>query len=129
MNTENNITLKKIAANDPRFPHVIKFSIGYPTEDKILEVIKSYQDGNRQLIGAIAHEQLIGVVGLEQGTQRITIHHISVLPNFRLHGIGKALIEFIKKEFAIQQIVLETDEEAVGFYEKSGFICNPFEGK
>lgn len=42
MNAENKINLKKISADDPKLPEVIKFSVGYPTEDKILEIIRSY---------------------------------------------------------------------------------------
>jgi len=61
--------------------------------------------------------------------EKITIRHISVLPEFQRQGIGKLLLDNIKKRYAENKIIAETDEESVGFYLKSGFSCNSFEGE
>ncbi len=129
MNAENKINLKKISADNPKLPEVIKFSIGYPTEDKILEIIRSYYTADNELIGAFLEGGLIGVVGLLQATEKITIRHISVLPKFQRQGVGKLLLDDVKERYAEHKIIAETDEESVGFYMKSGFSCNSFEGK
>ena len=51
MNAENKINLKKVSADDPKLPNVIKFSIGYPTEDKVLEIIRTYATYGNELVG------------------------------------------------------------------------------
>ena len=129
MNAENKINLKKISADDQKLPEVIKFSIGYPTEDKILEIIRSYYTAGNELIGAFLEGGLIGVVGLLQATEKITIRHISVLPKFQKQGVGKLLLDDVKERYDKHKIIAETDETSVGFYMKSGFSCNSFEGK
>ena len=128
MNAENKINLKKVSADDPKLPDVIKFSIGYPTEDKVLEIIKTYATYGNELTGAYLEGGLIGVVGF-YCLEKITIRHISVLPEFQRKGIGKLLLDNIKKRYAENKIIAETDEESVGFYLKSGFSCNSFEGE
>lgn len=129
MNAENKINLKKVLADDPKLPEIIKFSIGYPTEDKVLEIIKTYATYGNELTGAYLEGGLIGVVGLAASTEKITIRHISVLPEFQRKGIGKLLLDNIKKRYVENKIIAETDEESVGFYLKSGFSCNSFEGE
>jgi GNAT superfamily N-acetyltransferase len=129
MNAKNKINLKKISADDPKLPEVIKFSIGYPTEDKVLEIVRTYAASGNELVGAYLEGGLISVVGLAAATEKITIQHISVLPEFQRQGIGKLLLDNIKKCYAENKIIAETDEESVGFYLKSGFSCHAFYGE
>jgi GNAT superfamily N-acetyltransferase len=129
MNAGNKINLKKVSADDPKHPEVIKFSIGYPTEDKVLEIIRAYATSGNELVGAYLEGGLIGVVGLAAATEKITIRHISVLPEFQRQGVGKVLLDDVKERYAEHKIIAETDEESVGFYLKSGFSCNSFEGE
>ncbi len=128
MNAENKINLKKVLADDPKLSEVIKFSIGYPTEDKVLEIIKTYATYGNELTGAYLEGGLIGVVGF-YCLEKITIRHISVLPEFQRQGIGKLLLDNIKKRYAENKIIAETDEESVDFYKKLGFMCEPFTSK
>ena len=75
-------------------------------------------------------DNLIGIIGyLQQTTKQITIRHISVLPKYRQLGIGRLLLNNLKKQSPKYQIIAETDEEAVTFYQKCGFTCNSFQGK
>ena len=129
MNAENKINLKKISADESKLSEVIKLSIGYPTEDKILEVIRSYHTTGNELIGAFWEGCLIGVIGLLQATEKITIRHISVLREFQRQGVGKLLLNDVKERYAEHKIIAETDGESVGFYMKSGFSCHSFEDK
>ena len=46
---------------------------------------------------------------------------IAVKPEYRKHGIGKSLIDFIFTQFPIDNITAETDDEAVEFYKRCGF--------
>lgn len=64
-----------------------------------------------------------------EATEKITIRHISVLPELQRQGVGKLLLDDVKERYANHKIIAETDEESVRFYLKSGFSCNSFEGK
>lgn len=50
-----------------------------------------------------------------------TIRHIVVQPELRRHGLGGALILETRVHLGLSEIRAETDRDAVGFYERSGF--------
>jgi putative acetyltransferase len=66
-----------------------------------------------------AEEEAIGFIGInEKSIQMLFIH-----PDARGKGLGKTLIDFAKNEYDINTVdVNEQNEQAVGFYEKLGFI-------
>jgi len=125
MNVENKITIKPVSLDDVRLPLVIRDSIGNPSPDKILEVIKSYSSQDDEIIGAFSDNILVGILGICKNNRLISIRHISVLPEFRDQGIGTLLLGNIRKQDA-SQIIAETDQESVYFYAKSGFSCHEF---
>ncbi len=49
--------------------------------------------------------------------------------DFKKHGIGNCLIQKVIKDHALSSILLETDDESVGFYKKLGFKCEPFDSE
>jgi ribosomal protein S18 acetylase RimI-like enzyme len=57
------------------------------------------------------------------------IKHISVLNEFKKQGIGKFLVHRLIKYYKLSTVSLETDGEAVEFYEELGFICQVFNGE
>ncbi len=78
---------------------------------------------------AFTSENLIAVIGFElKGTQAI-IKHINVSDDFKKHGIGNCLIQKVIKDHVLSSILLETDDESVGFYKKLGFKCEPFDSE
>ena len=79
-------------------------------------------------MGSFQADALIGVIGLEKQEAQGIIKHIAVLPQYRLQGVGKALIKHVMAHFSLQIVYAETDDEAVDFYKKIGFNCQPFEG-
>ena len=52
MNAGNKITIKSIDLDDARLPLVINGSISNPSLDKILKVVKSYDNPNYEIIDA-----------------------------------------------------------------------------
>ncbi len=125
----NIVILKQVTSDELQLLEVIKFAIGNPEPKKIAKVINSYRELNNKLIGAYLDDNLIGIIGYLQTTEQITIRHISVLPKYRQLGIGRLLLSNLKKQSPKYQIIAETDEEAVTFYQKCHFTCNPFQGK
>lgn len=123
MNSTTAWLIEKVDYSHPSLKEVIKFAIGYPTEDKVQQVIKSYRSTLTNIFGAFNQQQLIGAIAVEIHGMKAIICHISVLPEFRKQGIGKALIHFIIKKFKIQELCAKTDQDAVEFYQKLGFKC------
>ncbi len=126
---QKNITFKPINQEHPLLASVISASIGFPTTEKIAQVLQSYKQPNKFLVGAFTSENLIAVIGFEcKGTKAI-IKHISVSDFFKKQGIGNCLIKRIIKDHTLSSLILETDDESVGFYKKLGFKCESFDGE
>ncbi len=79
------------------------------------------------MIGAFASKNLIAVIGFELKNTQAIIKHISVSDDFKKPGIGNCLIQKIIKDHVLSSILLETDDESVGFYKKLGFKYEPFD--
>ena len=126
---KSNITFQKLIPSNPQLASVISMSIGNPTHEKIARVLHGYELPNQYLIGAFSSETLIAIIGFELVDKQAIIKHISVLDDFKKQGIGTALIYRLIKDYVPSRVTLETDDESVGFYKKTGFICKPVEGK
>jgi len=122
------LVFKEIASSYPKLPSIIALSIGKLTPGKLKQVLDSYNTPNHHLVGCFKDNKLIGVIGF--GIQGATgkIKHIAVSLDYRLQGIGKALINQVIDNFQLQIFLAETDDDAVDFYKKLGFACQSFEG-
>jgi N-acetylglutamate synthase-like GNAT family acetyltransferase len=130
MMKENGFDSMVIHADHQLLPSILKPSIGDPTDEKIKQVIASYDSPNHLLIGSFYDDKLVGVIGVKVLAQeKIIIRHISVCLEMRKQGIGRKLIEYVKQNLQVNHIIAETDEEAVDFYQKIGFMCEEFRGK
>lgn len=129
MNNDN-IKFYAIDPFHPELPAVILCSIGKPSEEELKTVLKEYDAENFFLLGCFAEKDLIGMIGIKQDIDlKFIIKHISVLPEHRLLGIGKQLVDEIMKRFQVNKLCAETDDESVGFYRSIGFDCQGFMGK
>jgi len=72
-----------------------------------------------QLYGIKVEEEIMGFIGLNgKFIQMLFIH-----PDARGKGLGKTLIDFAKKAHGANTVdVNEQNDQAVGFYEKLGFV-------
>ena len=59
----------------------------------------------------------------------VTINDIAVKTDFREKGIGGKMIRFILDKFSSNNIIAETDDDAVGFYKKFGFEISEIESE
>ena len=119
---------KKVTPSHPDLPAVIRLSIGNPTPEKVQKVLGLYETSGHYLTGSFEADTLIGVMGFEVQRAKAIIKHIAILPEYQLQGVGKTFIEYLIDHFPLQIIHAETDDDAVDFYKKVGFICQPFEG-
>lgn len=80
-------------------------------------------DENRKLYGYKQDEQFIGCIGVQLTAENnCMIKQIAVCPDVRSRGIGKRMIEFIIEKHSLSLISAETDQDAVSFYKRIGFI-------
>src|SRR5690554_4152203 len=95
----------------------------FPDEDILNHTIKEYQSNNNfEIYGYLVDDEVIGVLGY-QLSDEATIHvrHISVHPDYRGLGYGRGLLMELIEWKKPDQLVVETDEEAVDFYRSVGF--------
>jgi len=79
--------------------------------------------------GYFADGKLIGFVSLtDTGDDSFEMNNVSVLPDFRRHGYGQALLDFCKekaKELSGRKIAIEVVEESISvvdWYATNGFV-------
>ncbi|MGV8948260.1 MAG: GNAT family N-acetyltransferase [Candidatus Paracaedibacter sp.] len=128
LRTKTSIEISFLELNDFEVPPILKLAMGSPTPDKIREALNAYQQPDHSLMGCQVDGKLVGILGAKMKDKMATIQHIAVLAAYRRQGIGKLLIHKLLKQFTIGFLFAETDNEAIGFYEKCGFTCKPFEG-
>jgi len=68
--------------------------------------------------------QFVGKIRGKLGLRTITIHSITIFPEFQAHGYGKLVIEKMQETF--NTIVADRVRfSAIGFWEKMGFTARP----
>ena len=113
----------------PSLREVIALSVGSSTKEKIDRVLASYREDNNYIIGCLLDDKLVALIGFECINQEGNIKHISVLDTYRFKGIARKLVEYVIKSFSLKNLLAETDEDSIIFYQKLGFIYNSFMGK
>ncbi|MGI2328322.1 GNAT family N-acetyltransferase [Planococcus sp. YIM B11945] len=76
----------------------------------------------RKLFAYKLENKIVGCIGIELISGNLCeIKHIVVSPEERGQKIGSQMVQFVCKRFNLTSIFAETDQEAVGFYQKRGF--------
>ena len=112
--------------SDSAILHLLAPSVFNPTFERLLIRAKKYQaDDKSKVYGYSENGEYKGIIVFKTEDNTAEILDIAVKPEYRKHGIGKSLIDFIFTQFPIDNITAETDDEAVGFYKKCGFAVTP----
>jgi len=77
------------------------------------------------LYGWSENNMLLGTCGVEVHSEWVVIRSIAVEPNARTCGVGRKMITAIQEIYKTT-IKAETDDDAVGFYQKCGFETKGF---
>lgn len=80
---------------------------------------------NWHLYGWFENGEILGVCGVVVHSDYVEIYNIAVDSNARKHGIGKAMINAVQENYKMI-VKAETDDGAVGFYRKCGFVTEAF---
>ena len=114
-------------------PDILKLlapSVYNPTEERLLNRAKKYQEDENTNIYAYKDDgEYKGIVVFKIENKLATILDFAVKPEYQGQGIGSKLIDFIFNQFEVDNITAETDDDAIGFYKKCGFIVASCEKK
>lgn len=116
------VAVVKASLFNPEVLTLLKPSVYNPTPERLKDRAEKYSaDKNTFVYACKTGGIYVGIVvfRMENGTAEIL--DIAVKPEYRKHGIGRSLIDFIFTQFPIYTITAETDDEAVGFYKRCGF--------
>lgn len=98
-------------------------SVYNPTQKRLLNRAKKYQEDEETNVYVYKEDnEYKGIVVFEIVNNSATILDIAVKPEYQGQGTGSKLIDFIFNSFNAQNITAETDDDAIEFYKKYGFI-------
>ena len=107
---------------------IYKHCMFMPTEEKFSEKIEQFLNDNSVKIFACFNqskvEGVIVISFLEQG--KIEIIGIAVDLSARGKGVGYYMINQVVNNYSLLSVYAETDDDAVGFYQKAGFTITEF---
>ena len=112
-------TLKELKDGYEIFRHCMY----QPTEEKYRKKMTEWMEEKNIIVYAAMEENRIKGMIVFRFCQDNTaeVMGVAVHTAYRLQGIGSELIRQVAKEYGIEKIVAETDEQAVLFYRKTGF--------
>ena len=97
-------------------------SVFNPTSERLLSRAEKYQADDKTSVFAYSENgEYKGIIVFKVEEQTAEILDIAVIPEYKGNGIGSRLIDYIFTRFAVNKITAETDDDAIGFYEKYGF--------
>ncbi len=100
---------------------LLAYSMFHPTAEKMRERITSYQSSDIHIYACVENDVYLGVIVYRLCDCIATIIDIAVYENARSCGVGTFLIDGLLRESNASQVLAETDEDAIGFYQKYGF--------
>lgn len=112
----------KSRLQEDKLNELLSYSV-FPDEAILLQTIHDYQTNSElDIYGYEADGEIIGVLGIEiRDNQVIHIRHLSVDPNYRGLGYGRGLLMELLALKKPDQLIVETDEDAIDFYRSVGF--------
>ena len=110
---------------DEEILDVLSPSIFIPTPERLRSRAESYKRNDKANVYAYRkNEKYLGVVVFELKGDEATVLDIAVEAAYQSKGIGSCLIDLIFREFRVARVYAETDDDAIGFYKKYGFIIS-----
>ena len=102
---------------------VLSCCVWQPDDERMSGVLAEYhKDYNQHLYGFLLDDRVAGCIGIRlNGAGRAQIRHIAVHPDYRLCGIAKKMVQRVCAQWSLRYLHAETDDAAVGFYDRCGF--------
>ncbi len=112
----------KSRLDESQFRELLSYSV-FPDESRLIHTINEYQtNDDHEIYGYEADGEVIGMLGIKMCEGSILhILHLSVHPSFRGLGYGRGLLVELIEMKKPNQLMAETDLDAVDFYRNVGF--------
>jgi N-acetylglutamate synthase-like GNAT family acetyltransferase len=95
---------------------------GHGSDAALEEACAHYRSGEWPFIGRQEADEIVACAGAEQHAEAtIGIRSIVVAPGWRHRGLARGLIDALAERMGAEQVVAETDDDAVDFYRRCGF--------
>ena len=107
---------------------IYKHCMFLPTEEKFNNKIDSFLiDNSVKIFACFNQGEIVGVIVISFSEQRkIEIIGIAVELSARGKGIGSYMIKQVINNYDLLSVYAETDNDAVGFYQKNNFSITEF---
>lgn len=106
---------------------LLSYSIYQPTADKIKDRLASYQSPNTYIYACTDGNTYLGLIVYHLSEKNATILDIAVRDDMRGQGVGTFLIDGLIQTTRTTEVLAETDDDAVRFYQKYGFKVTPIQ--
>ena len=107
---------------------IYKHCMFMPTEEKFNTKVDFFlKDNSIKIFACLNNEQVEGVIVISFiDSMKIKIIGIAVDSNARGKGVGTFMFKQILNDYRVISVYAETDNDAVGFYQKNGFVITKF---
>lgn len=121
---------KKIIENED-IKRIISYAMFNPTEGRIKSAVESvYGKQQGKFYVAEENETIIGIIGVRRvDNAYVEIMHIAVDEGHRMKDVARKMIRYVDDSERVDEIIAETDDDAVNFYKKLGFKVKKHEDK
>ena len=112
---------------EPEVGKIISYaSFEGSTEGIAKEAEKYLSSDTLNFYGWVEDVEVVGICGYEVHGNKVEIHLISVAEDRQRKGVGGAMVTALQEMYGIP-LEAETDDDAVEFYRKCGFITTVFQ--
>lgn len=110
--------------DNPSILQIMAYSEYEESLERATKRARAHRENAAQYVyGWIENSVVLGVCAFQLQSDKVTINGIAVAEHSRKRGIGGAMISALRKKYKME-IEAETDDDAVGFYRKRGFIVS-----
>lgn len=107
---------------------IYKHCMFMPTEEKFNKKVEQFLNNNSvKIFACFSHGKIVGVMAVSFIEQKkVEILGIAVDLSARGKGIGSYMIKQVINNYDLLSVYAETDNDAVGFYQKNNFSITEF---
>ena len=107
---------------------VYKHCMYMPTLEKFYKKVDAFlNDDSIKIFACLYRNEIKGMIVVSFTKQYgIEIIGIAVDASVRCQGIGSYMVNKVAKDYSLISVYAETDDDAVGFYCKNGFVIRSF---
>lgn len=115
--------LSRADTQTPTFMHLLWLSD--TVDDESLRKVRDDELPGLSLIGATEGGELLGFLACDTRPATLVIEYIATAEARHGTGLGTALIRELQRRHPGREIFAQTDDDAIGFYRRIGFVDQP----